>query len=541
MTRSSLQLVAFGLSVTLAAPAAAQAPLHQRIDAAIVAGKPNFAAQAAPLATDAEFLRRVTLDLTGTIPTGVETRAFLADNAADKRARVIDCLLASPEHVRHLATVFDVLLMERRPDKHVKRADWQTYLHSSFAANKPWDQFVREILTADGSEAPALRPPAKFYLDRDGEPNLLTRDISRLFLGMNLQCAQCHDHPRVKHYVQDYYYGIYAFLNRSYVFVDPKAKVSVFAEKADGDVTYQSVFDPNKLTKSTPPRMLKAAALKDPELPKGTEYVVAPAKDVRGVPKYSRRAQLAGQLTDPANVQFRRNIANRLWAHMMGRGLVHPVDFDHPANPPSHPELLELLADEIGAMKFDMRAYLRELALSQTYQRSSELPAGAKDAAPDSYLVATLKPLAAEPLAWSLMQATGLTDAERAALGTNANEAALHAKLAPSAAAVTGTFAGPAGQAESFEATLNQALFVANGKVLRGWLAPRAGNLMDRVSKLKEADEIADELYLSILTRLPTDEEKREIADLLKTGDRNAAVREAAWALLASAEFRFNH
>jgi hypothetical protein len=537
MTRS--QLLALALSLIPVVQAAAQAPpLHQRIDEKI-AGKPGFAP--APQASDAEFLRRVYLDLTGKIPSAAEARAFLADNAADKRARLVDQLLASAEHVRHMATVLDVLLMERRPDKHVKRADWQTYLYASFAENKPWDKLVHELLTADGSEPPALRPPAKFYLDRDGEPHLLTRDVSRLFLGFNLQCAQCHDHPRVKHYLQDYYYGIYAFLNRSYVFTDPKSKVAIYAEKADGDVTYQSVFDPNKLTKSTPPRMLKAAALKDPELAKGAEYVVAPAKDVRGVPKYSRRGQLAGQLTDSGNVQFRRNIANRLWAQLMGRGLVHPVDFDHPANPPSHPELLELLAEEIGAMKFDMRAFLRELALSQTYQRSSELPASLKEGEPDSYQTATLRPLAAEPFAWSLMQATGLTDAERAALGKNAAEVTLYAKLAPAAAPVIATFAGPAGQTDAFQATLDQALFVANGKALRSWLAPRAGNLMDRIAKLKEANEVAEELYLSILTRLPTDEEKHEIAELLQTGDRAAAVREAAWALLASAEFRFNH
>src|SRR5271156_4520423 len=121
MTRSAKPLLALALSLATVAPAAAQAPLHQRIDEKIAAGAPNFAAQAAPLASDAEFLRRISLDLTGKIPSAAEARAFLADNAADKRARLVDQLLASPEHVRHMATAFDVLLMERRPDKHVKR------------------------------------------------------------------------------------------------------------------------------------------------------------------------------------------------------------------------------------------------------------------------------------------------------------------------------------------------------------------------------------------------------------------------------------
>src|SRR5262249_30217205 len=152
---------------------------------------PNFSKLAAPLASDEEFLRRVTLDLTDTIPTAAQARAFLADTTADKRVRLIDRLLASPEHARHLAHVFDVMLMERRAGRTPLAPAGHEYLRESFAANKPWDQLVREILAADGSD-PKKRAAARFYLDRNGEPNEVTRDISRVFLGMNLQCAQCH-------------------------------------------------------------------------------------------------------------------------------------------------------------------------------------------------------------------------------------------------------------------------------------------------------------------------------------------------------------
>src|SRR6516162_7637732 len=130
-------------------PLAAQSPLHERIDQAIAA-KPNF--QAAAPADDTEFLRRIYLDLTGTLPTADESRAFLADTAADKRAKLIDKLLTGPEHARHLQHVFDALLMERRADKHVPRAQWQEYLRASFADNKPWDELVREIVSADGAD-----------------------------------------------------------------------------------------------------------------------------------------------------------------------------------------------------------------------------------------------------------------------------------------------------------------------------------------------------------------------------------------------------
>jgi hypothetical protein len=261
------------------------------------------------------------------------------------------------------------------------------------------------------------------------------------------------------------------------------------------------------------------------------------------VPSFSRRALLGPALANADNKQFNRNIANRLWALMMGRGLVHPLDLDHSANPPSHPELLNLLADDIAARKFDMRGFLRELALSQTYQRSSEQPSAGKEPEPASYTVALLKPLTPEQLAWSLMQATGLTDAERQALGKKADEAALYARLVPNVAPFIKTFSGPSGQAQEFDARLEQALFLANGPTVRGWLTPRTGNLIDRLTKLTNADALIEEVYVSVFTRLPSAEERKEAADFLasRSKDRTAALQDMAWALLASAEFRFNH
>jgi hypothetical protein len=534
--------VAFPLLGLIAAATRAATPLHERIDQALAASKNEFTKQAAPPSCDAEFLRRIYLDLTGTIPTADEARAFLKDATPNKRQRLIDRLLNSPEHDRHMATVFDVYLMERRPDKHVPRAPWLEHLRTSFAANKPWDQLAREILSADGVDM-AQRPQAKFLLDRDGDPNVLTRDVSRLFLGMNLQCAQCHDHPRIDDYKQSYYYGLLAFFNRTSVFADKTLKVSVLAEKADGEVTYQSVFDPAKQTKSATPRLLDLPAVAEPTFEKGQEYTVPPSpQGARPTPKFSRRAQLAAQITHADNAAFKRNAANRLWALLMGRGLVHPLDLDHSANPPSHPDLLNLLADDLAARKFDMRGFLRELALSAAYQRSSEAPVSMKEVHPADYLVANLKPLSPEQLAWSMMQASGLADAERNALGTTANEATLYAKLVGNVTPFVAAFAGQPAQAEAFDARLDQALFLANGPLVRGWLAPREGNLTDRLLKAASHSALCDELYLSVLTRLPSDEERKDVAEFLaKAKSRPAAIQELIGALLASAEFRFNH
>lgn len=515
----------------------AQQPLHQRIDA-MIAKSPALEKQPAPLADDAEFVRRVYLDLVGTIPTTAQARSFLNDSSPGKRAKVIDDLLASPEHARHLSQVLDLILMERRPTKANLLEPWREFLRQSVAANKPWDQLTKEILGADGAD-PKTRPAARFFVDRDGEPHALTRDVGRLFLGVDFQCAQCHDHPLIDDYKQDMYYGVFAFLNRTSVVTDSTLKLMVLSEKADGEVSYQSVFDPAKVTKTSLPRVLDRPALKEPPVEKGKEYVVKPEKTIRGVPKYSRRAQLGEELARADSTPFRENIANRLWAHLMGIGLVHPLEFRHTGNPPSHPELLKLLGDELAAHKFDLRWLLRELALSKTYQRSS---AAATPVGPRTFLAMSLKPLSPEVLAVSLHEATGITEIQRQALGKTNTEAALYQRVSRNVAPLIQTFAGEAGKPQLFEPTLDHALFFSNSPVLRGWLTMQGENLLVRLSKLKD-EQVAEEAYLSVLTRLPSAEDKQDVMNYLKAPNKNrtTALQEVVWALLTSAEFRFNH
>jgi len=354
--------------------AAAVEPLHVRVDKLLAAR------QVGPVAgssTDGEFLRRIHLDLTGRIPSAAGVRAFLDDKATDKRAKVIDRLLSSPDYARHLALTFDVALMERRADKHVKTAEWQQYLRESFATNKPWDKLAGEMFISDGDSnattAKVPRAAAKFIMDRDAEPNLVTRDLGRKFFGMDLACAQCHDHCNIDDFHQRDYYGIYAFISRSYIFKPDKKKPALLAEKADGEAGFKSIF--TDVSGNTRPRLPGELEITEPVLNSGEEWIVAPdkkKKTLRPIPKYSRRVQLARVIA--SNRMFQRNIVNRLWGHMIGRAIVEPVDSLHSDNPPTHPELLELLADGFVEMKFDMRAFLRELALTQTYQRSVEMP-----------------------------------------------------------------------------------------------------------------------------------------------------------------------
>ena len=305
----------FIMLVSVFAGLAAGESLHRKIDRTIDA---KLEGDAAPPATDAEFLRRISLDLAGRIPTSAEARAFLDDPSAHKRQTLIDRLLGSPEYARRMQEVFDAILMERRDDTYVPAAEWQDFLRRAFAANLPYDQLVTQILSSDGTD-PTTRGAAKFYLDRLADPNLLTRDVGRMFLGRDLQCAQRHDHPLIDDYKQAHYYGIFAFLNRTTLFEDDQ-KVSVLAEQAEGDVTFSSVFK-KKVTHKTGPRILDGPLVPEPSVPKGAEYLVAPEKQkkVRTVPRHSRRAELAGRLTSEAVPEFSRNIVNRLWARGSAR------------------------------------------------------------------------------------------------------------------------------------------------------------------------------------------------------------------------------
>ena len=552
---SAVALLAIACSSALSAE-----PLHVRIDAAIEAALDGSAAETS---SDDEFQRRVWLDLAGTIPPVDEARAFLADPADDKRERLIDRLLASPQHVRRMTTYLDIMLMQRRPDKHVPSAEWEEYLLESVAENKPYDELISEILSVDGV-SPQTRAIARFYLDREVEPDLLTRDIGRLLLGRDMQCAQCHDHPLVDGYKQEHYYGLRAFVGRSYLFTDRKAKKSFIAEKGEGDVSYKSVFEPAKGTMNTGPHVIDAALIDEPKFAKGQEYYVAPSKTGMPVPKYSRRQQLAREIV--ASSDFSRNMVNRLWAMMMGRGLVDPVDMHHADNPPSHPELLELLAHEFVAMQFDMRRLLRELALTETYQRSSLRPEGMSDveADPARFAVAPLKPLTAEQLTWSLLEASGqiapLRDAEKARLAADTRlseilradaprrqlgetlvEQQVVEQLKKNVTPFVAIYGSAPGENETgFEASVQQALFVSNGPVVKTWIAKR---LAPRLEKLDDVKQLADELYLSTLSRMPEEEERLAVAEyLIRQGtSRAAAIEEMAWALLASTEFSFNH
>ena len=340
--------------------------MHQRIDAAVASQQP---VSTSLVASDAEFMRRVYLDLLGTVPRLEEAKAFLNDTSDNRREKLVERLINDPRVNHHLAVAFDVMLMERTADSAVKTPEWRKYLYESFANDKPYNVLAKEILSAGGTD-PNLRAASKFYLDRKGETNRLTRDVGRIFLGRDMQCAQCHNHPLVDTYYQADYYGLFAFLNRSQLFVNA-AKTNYFAEKSVGNVSFKSVF--TEEAGETGPHLPGNKPVVEPYLKKLEEYQVNPNGDRVSVPTYSRRQQLAELATNGNNSAFNRNIANRLWGMMNGRALVMPVDLDHPANPPNNPLLMQVLEEAIVELEFDVKQFLKHIALSKTYQRSFDL------------------------------------------------------------------------------------------------------------------------------------------------------------------------
>lgn len=461
LKQSSLLLI--GLLAFPLVPAAAQEPLHQIInrELALPAGLQI------PPASDAEFLRRASLDLTGMPPSADEARAFINDTAPDKRQKLIDRLLQSPLHHRHLAASLDVMLMERRANQHVSQDEWMAWLMASVRSNKPWNILVRELLTADGEPGPG-RPAARFLLDRAAEPHTVARDVGRVFFGRDLQCAQCHDSPIIADFLQQDYQGLLAVSTATYPVVrkiDGK-DVTVLGERAGGDLTFESVFAKGT-SHRTGPRLPGLPARVEPFLVPGEEYEVAPADGVRAVPKVSRRQWLAAAATDGSNDAFNENAVNRLWSLMFGRGLVQPLDMLHPDNPAVSPQLLKQLGRRFADSGFDMRMFLRELALSEPWQRPFDLPeavrqqlaaaksaaerlaaekvvldaasleaATARDAADAAFTAAeaALIPLAAERDKVRGQAAEALKKRDEAKAAANAAAAALNARQTPAAA-----------------------------------------------------------------------------------------------------------
>ncbi len=516
-------------------------PLRDVIDAELSLGWQREKVEPAAAATDAEFLRRVSLDLTGVVPTYDETVAHLNDQAADKRARLIERLFNDPRFARHQADLWDLILFGRHPPGYDtdKRDGIQRWLRDQFTANRPYDQWVRELLRAEGNSVE--QGPPMYYVQYRNQPEDLTEVVTQTFLGVQLQCARCHDHP-FESWKQLDFYGVAGFFARLQVVdVGKKDGLTMFAvgEKSTGDVLFTGPAKeqmPGKKGEPVKPKFLLGEALAEPALPEGFKEPKLENNKPPPAPQFSRKDQFADWATRPDNPFFARAVANRVWAQYFGRGLVHPVDNMSPSNVPSHPALLDALAKWLVEHQFDLKGYMRELVSSRSYALSSRGKTG--EASPLWFQHARTRPLSAEELAESWRVATGYDDANKDKPAEKKPN-----RFRPLTDGYMLRFFGqPTNGVGDFQGGLAEHLFLNNGQ-LGSVIVSAPGSLLATLAKPDQPWEArVDRLFLQMLNRPPeTDERDRFVALLAAEKDPAERLRDAIWALMTCSEFRFNH
>ncbi len=360
-------------------PACGQVALSASIDTLV---ERDFEPLIGALESDSLLLRKLSLDLRLLVPTSQELDAFLADTEPDRWSRWVQRFLNDPLHSERMVDWLDKSLLQRRPFQQVDRTKWLTYLRRVVDERKPLDQIAKETLGSiwwNQNE----RAQQRFYLERAGDSHAIARDIGRVFFGRDMQCAQCHDHPQIDDYLQTDYHGLLAFVaSSSFVeakFKDDKGaeqKLQIYAERAARDAPFESVFDKGILFR-TGTRAPGGTESFDPFEAPDQRYQAKPMPDsLEGAPNpplFSRRSTLVSQLS-AANRTFAENWSNRLWAMMMGKGLVHPLDMHHPDNPPANPKLMDALTDALIGSGFNIRSMIEQIALSNAYKLGSRMP-----------------------------------------------------------------------------------------------------------------------------------------------------------------------
>ena len=484
--------------------------------------------QPSPLADDAEWLRRVYLDVVGHIPPVEVAEKFLADRDARKREKLLDALLDDPAYVRNWTVVWTTLLIGRSDSRDVNRPALQKFLRESFAKNRPWNEMVTEFISAEGS------------FDQNGATNFLlahlnnqavpaTAITAKIFLGQQIGCTQCHDHP-FNDWKQDAFWSFNSFFQQTKV-----ARV----DHSDGAGKMKS----------------QASALE-------TKHVGGPThfENRRGValvayPKFAgtainedsetnRRNELAKLMTAGDKPQVAEAFVNRMWDHFFGCGFTRPVDDMGPHNPPSHPELLDHLAREFVASGYDCKQLIRWICLSDTYQRTSRFGKSNEQDNPETgasplFSRVYVKGMTAEQLYDSLLLATG---ADNTPLATGDHDRRRHEWLQQFVHAFQ---TDENDESVNFESSITQALLMMNSDLTQHALSMDRGTFLEKLttSRDPEAEKIK-RLCLATLTRYPTPKEQQALRRLVHegTGSRsNAGWQDALWAYLNSSEFVLVH
>lgn len=465
--------------------------------------------------SDEEFIRRVTIDITGLLPTEDEYHQFVGDAAPDKRAELIDRLLERKEFSEIWAMKFAQLLMIKSTNQVSYKSAflYASWLTDKFARNVPIDQMVRELLTSTGGTFTS--PPTNFYqIERDTLKT--SENVAQVFMGIRTQCAQCHNHP-FDRWTMDDYYGFASFFSQ-------------VGRKNAEDYRETIVF--NRFNGETNHLVTKK--------PVPPTFLGGDAPDTKGK---DRRAVLADWLTSPDNPYFSKSIANRVWAHFMGVGVVDPVDDIRISNPPSNPELFDELGKRLADYKFDFRQLVRDICNSDAYQRSTATnESNAHDQR--NYAHAVIRRVPAESLLDCISQVTNSPDKFRGLpLGARAVQIA---DGTTTNYFLTAFGRSPRATVCECEATtdpsLSQALHLLNGNSTTDKIN-RGKTITDWINNEKlEPAAVLDRIYIRCLSRKPTERETTELLAAMADEPNQAAVlQDVFWAVLNSREFVFNH
>jgi hypothetical protein len=482
------------------------------------------------LCRDEVFIRRAFLDLLGLLPTADEARAFVADPAKDKRARLVDRLLARPEFADFWALKWaDLLRVEERTLDPRGVKTFHGWIRDSLAENKPLDQFAREIIAGRGSTY--TNAPANYYrANRD--PIQRAEGTAQVFLGTRLNCAQCHNHPFDRWTQDDYYNWAGLFARVDYKILENKRTDKSDKHEFKGD---QVVF------------LAKKGEVKNPRLnqPATPRFLGGPAPRI--TEEQDELQSLADWLTSPDNAMFSRTQVNRVWFHLMGRGLVDPVDDFRMTNPASHPALLDALAKDFVKHQFDLRYLIRLITGSRAYQLASE-PDATNAGDEINYSHPLVRRLSAEQLLDACSQVAGVAlDLEGVPAGARSAQSPFPRNDRKSKKSDVEQFLDVFGKParlipseceRSNETTMRQAFNLISGETINALVADRNNRLTRLLAGGKSDREIVEELYWTALTRPPAAAEaEKSLAYLGGAKDRRAALEDLLWGLLNAKEF----
>ncbi len=499
----------------------ARTPRANFIDGLVLTKLSELNIEPSSLSSDTEFIRRAYLDAAGILPTPDEVRAFLADSRADKRARLIAALLERPEFVDYWAYKWsDLLLVSSRTLPSNAMWSYYNWIRASVAANKPWDQMAREILTASGN---TLANGAANYYVLHKNPIDVTENVAMTFMGFSITCARCHNHPLEKWTQKDYYQMANLFSRIAVKNGTERGDLSVYPART-GEINHP------RLNLPLAPRPLEGPSLRVDE-------------------ETDRREFFADWLISPDNPFFARALVNRVWKNFLGRGLVEGVDDIRDANPPSNPALLAALTRDFVAHRFDVKHLVRTIMSSTTYQLSSKpTVTNAADLKYHSHYLARRLP--AEVILDAISQVTGVPENFPGYPGRRA--------LQLPDAAVDSYFltafgrpprVTPADSERQQEPSITQALHVINGDTINRKLAAKEGLIQTLIDGKSDNRIAIERVYLAALSRLPTDVEistlSRAMDEAASRGgpdsQRRSVLEDLAWAVLTGREFLFNH